>query len=84
MQTKHPLFDDLAKLASSAAGVAQGVGEEARTFWNSQLERIIIDMDLVRRDEYDAALDRIAALEAKIDALSNESGKAANKSQKKA
>lgn len=66
MQTRHPLFDDLAKIAQSAAGIAQGVGDEARTFWQSQMERIIIDMDLVRREELDVLNDRIAALEAKL------------------
>ncbi len=66
MQTRHPLFDDLAKLANSAAGVAQGVSDEARTFFNSQFDRIITDMDLVRRDEYDILLDRLSLLESKI------------------
>lgn len=80
MQTKHPFFDDLAKLANSAAGVAQGVGDEARTFFNSQFDRLIADMDLVRRDEYEILLDRINALEAKIETLSTKKTKPEGKS----
>ncbi len=70
MQTRHPFFDDIAKLANSAAGVAQGVSEEARTFFNSQMERFIADMDLVRRDEYDILLERVEKLEALVSELS--------------
>lgn len=66
MQTRHPLFDDLSKIATSAAGTLQGIGEEAKAFWQARLEAIIADMDLVRRDEYDVLLDRVAALEAAL------------------
>jgi BMFP domain-containing protein YqiC len=76
MQTRHPFFDDMAKIATSAAGVAQGLGEEARTFWRSQLERVIADMDLVSRDEFEAmkalaqsARSECDALKARIEAL---------------
>lgn len=79
MQTRHPFFDDLAKLANSAAGVAQGVSEEARTFFNSQMERFIADMDLVRRDEYDILLERVEKLEALVNELSAPKAKKSNK-----
>jgi BMFP domain-containing protein YqiC len=69
MQTKNPFFDEFSKFATSAAGVAQGVGEEARAFWRSQMERIIADMDLVRRDEFDAVKDLAAAARAETEAL---------------
>ncbi len=79
MQTRHPFFDDLAKLANSAAGVAQGVSEEARTFFNSQMERFIADMDLVRRDEYDILLERVEKLEALVNELSAPKAKKSSK-----
>ncbi len=79
MQTRHPFFDDLAKLANSAAGVAQGVSEEARTFFNSQMERFIADMDLVRRDEYDILLERVEKLEALVSELSAPKAKKSSK-----
>lgn len=69
MQTRNPFFDEFAKLATGAAGVAQGVGEEARSFWRSQVERIIADMDMVRRDEFDAVKDLAAAARAEVDVL---------------
>jgi BMFP domain-containing protein YqiC len=69
MQTRNPIFDEFAKLATGAAGVAQGVGEEARSFWRAQTERMIADMDLVRRDEFDAVKDLAAAARAEVDAL---------------
>lgn len=69
MQTRNPFLDEFAKLATGAAGVAQGVGEEARAFWRSQVERIIADMDMVRRDEFDAVKDLAAAARSEVDAL---------------
>jgi BMFP domain-containing protein YqiC len=69
MQTRNPFFDEFAKLATGAAGVAQGVGEEARSFWRSQVERIIADMDMVRRDEFDAVKDLAAAARTEVDVL---------------
>lgn len=69
MQTRNPLFDDLARMATSAAGVAQGMGEEVRTFWRSQMERMIADMDLVTREEFDAVKQLAASTRAEADAL---------------
>ena len=69
MQTRHPFFDDMAKLATSAAGMAQGLGEEARTFWRGQLERMIADMDLVSRDEFEAMKAVAQAARTEADAL---------------
>jgi BMFP domain-containing protein YqiC len=55
------------------------MGEEARAFWRSQVERIIADMDMVRRDEFDAVKDLASAartevetLKARIEALETE------------
>lgn len=83
MQTRHPLFDDLSKIAANAVGLAQGVGEEVRTFWDAQFERAITDMDLVRRDEYDALKERVQSLEAKLANLDTKPAKAAKKSATK-
>ena len=80
MQTRNPLFDDLSRLMTNAAGVAQGVREEAETLMRSRLERFMADANLVAREEFEAARDmaqkareenmaleaRIAALEAKL------------------
>lgn len=81
MQTRNRILDDISQLMTNAAGVAQGVKGEAETAFRSRMERWISDMDLVTRDEFDAARAmaqkareenerleaRIAALEAKLD-----------------
>lgn len=53
-QTTGPFFDELAKLMTNAAGAAQGVGKEVETIFKGQAERLLSDMDVVRRDEFEA------------------------------
>lgn len=48
------IFDELAKLMTDAAGVAQGVKGEAETAFKSQAERVLNGLDLIKRDEFDA------------------------------
>lgn len=74
MQTQNPFVDDVAQWMTSAMGLAQGAAEETRAFARSQLNRMIAELDLVRRDEMEALKDlvaeqgkRIAALEAMLD-----------------
>ena len=76
MQTRSKLFDDLAQLMTNAAGVAQGVREEAETMMRGRIERFLADSDLVTREEFDAVRDMAqkareenAALEARLAAL---------------
>ncbi|MGF1658195.1 MAG: accessory factor UbiK family protein [Rubrimonas sp.] len=57
MQTRSKLFDDLSKLMTNAAGVAQGMREEAETLVRGRVERFIADADLVTREEFEAARD---------------------------
>ena len=66
MQTRNPLLDEFAKLTTGAMGLAQAAGEEAKTAWRAQPDRIVAEMDLVRRDEFDVLKDEIAALRAEI------------------
>jgi BMFP domain-containing protein YqiC len=66
MQTRNPLLDEFAKLTTGAMGLAQAAGEEAKTAWRAQADRIAAEMDLVRRDEFDVLKDEIAALRAEI------------------
>lgn len=69
MQTQSTFFDDIARLMTGAMGVAQGVQEEAKSFVRTQADRFVADMDLVSRDEHEALKERVAELEAKIEAL---------------
>ena len=79
-QTTSRFFDEIARLMNDAAGVAQGVRREVDTVFKTQAERWLRDLDLVKREEFEAVKDmarlareenealkgRIAALEAKL------------------
>jgi BMFP domain-containing protein YqiC len=54
MQTRSPFFDELAKTMENAMGVAQTMGEEAKSAVRAQADRMAAELDLVRRDEFDA------------------------------
>ncbi|MBA3051040.1 MAG: accessory factor UbiK family protein [Alphaproteobacteria bacterium] len=69
MQTRNPFLDEFAKLTTGAMGLAQAAGEEAKTAFRAQADRFVADMDLVRRDEFDALKAEIAALRAEVAAL---------------
>src|SRR3954466_11467766 len=79
-QTSNRFFDEIGRLMNDAAGAAQGVKREVDTVMRNQAEKILRDLDLVKREEFDAVKDmarlareenealkpRIAALEAKL------------------
>jgi BMFP domain-containing protein YqiC len=82
-QTTSRFFDEIARLMNDAAGVAQGVRREFDTLFKTQAERWLRDMDLVKREEFDAVKDmaRLAreeneALKARIEALEGKTAKA--------
>lgn len=54
MQSQNKILDDMAKLASSALGVAAGMRSEVEARFREQLERLLTQMDLVPREEFDA------------------------------
>ena len=53
MSANRRLFDDVSKLATSAAGLVQGASREAEMLLRQRLERILDRMDLVTREEFD-------------------------------
>ncbi len=61
MQTQSPIFDEIAKLMSEAAGAVDGVRREAETVARSQLQRLLSDMELVTREEFEAVRDMARA-----------------------
>ncbi|MEM9740663.1 MAG: accessory factor UbiK family protein [Pseudomonadota bacterium] len=76
MSTTPPFLDDLAGMMTGAMGAARTAGDEARTAMQSRVRSMIADMDLASRDEIEAlktlavaALERIEALEARVEAL---------------
>ena len=69
MQTQSSVFDDLARLMTGAMGMAQGMGDEAKSFMRSQADRFVAEMDLVSRDEFEAVKQMAADARAEADAL---------------
>ncbi len=79
-QTSNRIFDDFAKLMTDAAGAAEGMKQEAQALFKSQSERILRDMDVVTREDFEvvkamaqkareeneALSQRLAALEAAL------------------
>jgi BMFP domain-containing protein YqiC len=79
-QTTGRLFDELGKLLTDAAGAAEGVRKEVEGAVRSQAERVLRDLDVVQREEFEAVKAmaqkareendtlkaRIAALEARL------------------
>lgn len=53
-QTSNRFFDELAKLMTDAAGAAQGARQEFETVMRSQADRVLAEMDVVRREEFEA------------------------------
>lgn len=75
-QTQNRVLDELARLFTNAAGAAQGVRQEVETVIRSQAERLIADLDLVPREEFEVvramaslAREENETLKARIEAL---------------
>ncbi|MGE0767163.1 MAG: accessory factor UbiK family protein [Hyphomicrobiaceae bacterium] len=82
-QTSNRVFDEFARLMTDAAGAAQGVRREMETLMRAQGERILREMDVVPREEFEAVkamarkareendtlAQRLDALEAELKAL---------------
>jgi BMFP domain-containing protein YqiC len=69
MQSQNPLLDELAKAASAAVGLAQAAGDEAKAAFRSGVDRMTADMDLIRRDEFEALKAEFASLRAELASL---------------
>jgi BMFP domain-containing protein YqiC len=83
MQNQSRFFDDIARVAAGAAGALSGVRGEIEARARDQLERVLAGMDMVGREEFEAAramaakardeqemlLRRVEALEARLAVL---------------
>ncbi len=83
-QTTNRFFDEMARLMNDAAGVAQGMRREFDTLMRTQAERILRDLDVVKREEFEAvkemaqlAREENEALKARIATLEAALGKGA-------
>ena len=69
MQTQNPFLDEMAKLTTAAMGLAQAAGDEAKAAFRAQADRMAAEIDLIRRDDFDALKAEVAALRAEVEAL---------------
>ena len=83
MQGGNRILDDFARIMTDAAGMAQGVRREAEGVFKAQFERMIRDMDLVTREEFEAvremaqlAREENDRLQARLEALEAQQDKA--------
>jgi BMFP domain-containing protein YqiC len=90
MQSENRFFDDIARVASGAMGAFAGLRTEIEALVKQRFERLLADMDLVKREEFDAVKAmaararseqedlalRVAELEAKMRHLETRLGEA--------
>ncbi|MBV6656414.1 MAG: accessory factor UbiK family protein [Devosiaceae bacterium] len=68
-QPNSRLLDDLGRLVTDAAGLADGVRREVETVARGQMERAMAGMDVAREDDVDLLREMIAAVKADNEAL---------------
>ena len=87
MQTDNPFLDGMAKLFTDAAGAANSLRNEIESIVRQRMERLVADMNLIHRDEFETVKAmaakarteneslsaRIASLEALVSTLKKES-----------
>ncbi|MCW8914871.1 MAG: accessory factor UbiK family protein [Magnetovibrio sp.] len=80
MQTTNRILDDMAKVASGAVSAVTGLKGDSDNFLRRHVEKLLLEMDLVPREEFEAVKAmaakaraeqekleaRIAELEAKL------------------
>ncbi len=81
-QTRGQFFDDISRVFTDAAGLADSARREVETMARGQIERMLASMNVVSREEFEAVREmaikareqndkleaRLAALEAKFGA----------------
>ncbi|MDP3407839.1 accessory factor UbiK family protein [Bosea sp. (in: a-proteobacteria)] len=68
--TSSRILDDIARLATDAAGAAQGVRREVETVVKTQIERLLRDLDVVTREEFEAVREMAVLAREENDKLS--------------
>lgn len=69
MQSQSTIFDELARAMTGAMGMAAGLQDEAKSFLRAQADRIVAEMDLVSREEFEAIKQLAADARAEADSL---------------
>ncbi len=82
-QTRGQFFDDISRLFSDAAGLADNARREVETLGKAQIEKLLASMNVVGREEFEAVREmavkardendrltaKLAALEARFDSM---------------
>jgi BMFP domain-containing protein YqiC len=63
------MFDEFAKLMNDAAGVAQSARREVETVIRAQADRVVSEMDLVRREDIEIVQDLATRALAEVERL---------------
>lgn len=85
---RNRIFDELGRLATDAAGVARGFREEIESIVRTQSERVLRELDVVQREEFEAVremaikareentrlAERVAALETQLQSTASTTG----------
>ena len=88
MQSQNRFFDDMARLAGGAAGLFAGLRAEIDALVKQQMQRVLGEMELVPREEFEAVkamaakareeqetlAARVEALQARVAALTPRDG----------
>ncbi len=67
--TSTKIFDEVAKLLSGAAGMAQGLRDEIDALIKNQLDRLIGEMDLVKREEFEVVKEMASRARMEVEEL---------------
>lgn len=70
VQSSNRIFDEFARLATDAAGAAQGFKREVETVIRSQAERMIRDMDIATREDVEVLREMVIAAREENERLS--------------
>jgi BMFP domain-containing protein YqiC len=68
--TSSRFFDELAKLMTNAAGAASGVRKEVDTLVQTQVERVLNNINVVKREEFDVVREMAEKARSENDKLS--------------
>ena len=55
--TNSRFFDEVSKLMTGAAGAAQGVRKEVDTLVQTQVERVLNNLNIVKREDFEVVKD---------------------------
>ena len=70
--TSSRILDNVGRMMNDAAGMADGVRREVESMVKAQAERFVMDMNLVKREDYDALRELVQTQSAELRALKAE------------